>query len=615
MALFSAEKRTSDLDEAPFSADKYEEKSDASKVAADNLESKAKEFAEEIPGKWNTDPLFSQKVYNSKKRLEWIRKNVLPRLNTNYMKLEERKRVSTIWMCGILFRKHVVPRIITEVGKIDKSELRTHSTDARRSWVSDKNKEWNIAYRDRKKTVWNSENLKEEDWGIFDTAFPGELGAIKAYTTNTGLSGWLLKNWFMAFVMYELFLIVPTKCRPKRAKSELKELKVVAGASVPQPHDAGAGLLKLKETQKTRRTTRRTKNLRLAWKEIANFQISAGVFRLVERKFTAIEALFYAIAKWHKSEYPKASWQMTTDYGKSARINLLDFCQHISDSVLSEKQRVIKLIRSIFDTLAKDEKTENLEEDKFEAALNKIIEKGVSYIDDFRNKDKDNSIGETNRAYLHRVITQKVTDFLFHDVILPRYEIFMNDAEYDDASCWLWKQFEQVEKSNFTSGLKSMVPTHLRNMPLYQDWTMNFIVDKSGSVFKWQGENKRLLARTNSFRRNIVMDITYLHNGNALKILQTVAHEFGHAMSMYGRHALQALFQPWARYFGETNPREYDDRNWWHTEYSELPCPDTGVRDKKYEDKWTAEEMRKLQIKTLYSPMLELKLPIKTLRI
>ena len=102
MALFSAQKRTTYLDEAPFSADKYEENSDASKAAAGNLESKAKEFTKEIPREWHSEPFVSPIVYEPEKRLEWLRKNVLPRLNTNYMKLEERKRVSTVWMLSLI---------------------------------------------------------------------------------------------------------------------------------------------------------------------------------------------------------------------------------------------------------------------------------------------------------------------------------------------------------------------------------------------------------------------------------------------------------------------------------------------------------------------------------
>ena len=448
------------------------------------------------------------------------------------------------------------------------------------------------------KTVWNLENLKKEDWNIFETAFPGELEYIRAYTENTGLSGWLLTNWFVAVVMYELFLIVPTTIFNADKMSQ-------------QPRT---------EPQKTRRTN----DLRKAWEEIEGFQISnlSGVFRLVERKFTAIEALFYAIAIWHKSEYPGASRQMTTDYGKSARINLLDFCV----SVPSEKH--IKSIRSIFDALAKDD----LEEDKFKAALDKIIKKGVSYIHYLRNKYKDSSIGETNREYLRRVIRPKDTEFHLPGVIIPRYEIFMNDAEYDDASCWLWKQFKEVEKSKQKPSLKPQikVPTHLRNMPLYQNWTMDFILDKSGKVFEWKGEHKRFFAWTESFTRNITMDATFFLNGEALEILQTLAHEFGHAMSMFGRHALQALFRPWARYFGENNPRQFNDRHPWTTKYS--AWPDIVAR----EDKRKAEEKRKealaravgalgdaqqhllapkLHIKTLYSQMLALKLQIKTLRI
>ena len=43
----------------------------------------------------------------------------------------------------------------------------------------------------------------------------------------------------------------------------------------------------------------------------------------------------------------------------------------------------------------------------------------------------------------------------------------------------------------------------------------------------------------------------------------TVAHEFGHAMTMFGRHARQSLFRPWARYFGETKPQQFDARGAW----------------------------------------------------
>ena len=655
MALFSPEKTnkavlipgTRTPDEVLFSADKYEENSPCSLLAAKNLASKAVEFANKIPAK------LPEQVYDPIARKDWILTEFLPRLNTDYMKLEERKRVSTVWMCGILFQKHVVPRIITEVrkidGKIDKSVLEHHSSDDRKIWVSARNKEWNIAWREGDwtcnttrvvehypqrvttkcsapnfavnpvcwrcggkrpaesldKTVWNLENLKKEDWNIFETAFPGELEYIRAYTENTGLSGWLLTNWFVAVVMYELFLIEPTTI-------------LNADKTSLQPRT---------EKQKTRRTN----DLRKAWEEIEGFQISnlSGVFRLVERKFTTIEALFYAIATWYSSKNPKESREMkfvTNDYGKSARINLLDFCV----SVPSEKH--IKSIWSIFDALAEDKKTENLEEDKFEAALDKIRKKGVSYIDYLRNKYKGNSIGETNRQYLHRVITQKDTDFHLPGFILPRYEIFMNDAEYDDASCWLWKQFKEVEKSKRKPSLKPQikVPTHLRNMPLYQNWTMNFILDESGKVFEWKGEDKRFFAWTESFTRNITMDATFLLNGKALEILQTLAHEFGHAMSMFGRHALQALFRPWARYFGENNPRQFNDRHPWNTKYS--AWPDIVAR----EDKRKAEEKRKealaravgalgdaqqhllapkLHIKTLYSQMLALKLQIKTLRI
>jgi len=167
-------------------------------------------------------------------------------------------------------------------------------------------------------------------------------------------------------------------------------------------------------------------------------------------------------------------------------------------------------------------------------------------------------------------------------------------------------------------------------MPLYQNWTMNYILDESGRVFEWKGGDKRFFAWTDSFTRNITMDATFLLNGKALEILQTLAHEFGHAMSMFGRHALQALFRPWARYFGENNPRQFNDRHPWNTKYS--AWPDIVAR----EDKRKAEEKRKealaravgalgdaqqhllapkLHIKTLYSQMLALKLQIKTLRI
>lgn len=146
---------------------------------------------------------------------------------------------------------------------------------------------------------------------------------------------------------------------------------------------------------------------------------------------------------------------------------------------------------------------------------------------------------------------------------------------------------------------------------------LNFTEDKEGKTFHWEGQQQRIYGSTNNIWRDIFIDSTYLLNEDSEKmILQTVAHEFGHAMTMFGRHAVQALFRPWARYFGETNPRQYDERDDWHHMLQKRFCEVTEVQDvKKYgENKWTAEEMRKLQISLLYSPV-ALELQIKTLRI
>jgi len=628
--LFSADaEEIRNADEVLFSASKYEDNSKASLAAADKLVLKA----DEAPQRSSSDSEYiPDKEGKKSTRLDWIQNNFLPRLNTDYMKLEERKRINTCWICGILFQKHVVPRILMELNKIknlpDKSVFMRHKSRDRNRWVRTQNKKWNIAYREgdwtcekerfqRKcgavnfagnpvcwrrgcgavrsgesldKTVWNLENLTAKDWQIFDTAFPGELPAIKQYTENTGLSGWLLTNWFMAFVKYMLFLIVPTYpvgyVHPELYKGTanashfsnflVKRCNAVAGL-------ANCGT----ETQRILREG----DLKRKWimsagahrmhsmyerddpryVDVETFELSnlSGVMRLVQRPFTTIEALFHAITTWYSSENETREMPfVTNDYGKSARINLLDFCRRFSKNAPTEQKIIIESIWAKFNAWADGDMTAKLPKKIVEIALHRIVQQGVSYIKYLRKKYKYN---ESPGIYF---IVKRDTEFHLSQVLSPRQEIFMNDAEYDDTSCWLWKQFKQQYKEQEEAKLKPslnlpMVPTHLRNIPLYQPWKMDLIRDPFGNVFEW-AKGERIFAWTENVERSIEVDYTYLtQEKKMLHVLQTIAHEFGHAMSMFGRHAEQALFRPWARYFGETDPRQYDVRDMWIVQ--ELP--------------------------------------------
>jgi hypothetical protein len=159
----------------------------------------------------------------------------------------------------------------------------------------------------------------------------------------------------------------------------------------------------------------------------------------------------------------------------------------------------------------------------------------------------------------------------------------MNDITYDDAACWLSKKLahkardSEEARAYAGSGLEF---THFRDVPRTQNWKMEF--DKGA---EWREGFQRNYAWCTHITRTIYVNATYFLNElNHEKLLQTVAHEFGHAMTMFGGHARQSLFRPWARYFGETKPQQFDKRDAWTLSLTskcqnEMPGREGGTSD------------------------------------
>ena len=149
-------------------------------------------------------------------------------------------------------------------------------------------------------------------------------------------------------------------------------------------------------------------------------------------------------------------------------------------------------------------------------------------------------------------------------------EVFLHDFQYDEAASNIVMETDDFapwgETTDNYTRLSNIIRkpsdgkryTHLRHQPRYSNWKMGYILKRDGTP---------LLKRTNelafceTFKRIVCIDHTYIQtDGEDLNILKTVAHEFGHAISMFGQHALEGLFRPWARYFGDPMPRVTDKR-------------------------------------------------------